>query len=137
MDSPAQSALQVAVHYEDAQFKVCGPIIEKFRNSLDNPKPEDSAGIIEWIPNFEKELFKENIDLYVQNAWEVLSHWQENTHYVCRDGEIKSVDIATGTTQSKMKFSHGIHHLEGKHGLPLSTFGMSGETITSLTYFKL
>ena len=96
---------------------------KNLKNYLDSQLRENKI----YIPGNFADFLERQKSKWITNAIEALNY-QENVHYVVRDGEIKPVDYySTGIVQSSTNWSNGLHQfIQLKHNLK-----MTCETLTT------
>eukprot|EP00796_Vickermania_ingenoplastis_P010888 gene10888-7549_t len=91
------------------------------------------------IPQHYRSFVDEHVSCWVNNAVCALLDYHCDHHYCILDNKIRVVDFRdTGGIHMSMKWSDGLHQfLELKHGLPLSSFGITKCFLSNVGLFKM
>eukprot|EP01084_Bolivina_argentea_P183707 316960_1 len=78
------------------------------------------------IPDFLKSIVLKHCSKWLSSAWDALLYCENNKHYLLKNGQIKIIDLATGTILQNVVWQNGLHQfLELKHNLKMTIMGFA------------
>lgn len=103
--------------------EVVKDIREKFNNEI--------------IPEWRMEFVMESLEKWIISAVSAAFVLKEKTEYIVRNNKIVPIDYKNnGSLQENVHWNNGLHQfLEIKHGLTVTTEGMTSNFISNLGHF--